>query len=100
VVFDRLNEDDQDRYGKVSIFAAIETYILEKVVVNFFKALIKNIIEVIGIVHHNEVLDLLDNPEAIPELKEKCWIGRRLHFTTPENYKLIILYHRYSCIYH
>jgi hypothetical protein len=43
VSFYWLNEDE-DRYGKVSIFTAIRPHQFEKVVENFFKALGKNII--------------------------------------------------------
>jgi hypothetical protein len=45
VSFYWLNEDDQNRYGKVSIFTAIRPHQFEKVVENFFKASGKNIIE-------------------------------------------------------
>jgi hypothetical protein len=36
VAFFWLNEEVRDRYRKVGIFAAIETYTFEKVVENFF----------------------------------------------------------------
>jgi hypothetical protein len=60
----------------------------------------KNIIEDIGIVHHTKFLDLFDNPEVIPELKERCLIEGDYILTTAENYKLITLFRLYSCIYH
>jgi hypothetical protein len=42
----------------------------------------------------------MNNPEVIPELKERCWIEGGYVLTTPENYKLISLFRLYSGIYH
>jgi hypothetical protein len=50
-----LNEDEQDRYGKVSIFISIKPHHFEKVMENFFKALGKNIIEDVGMVDVNNL---------------------------------------------
>jgi hypothetical protein len=55
VLFYWLNEGDQDKYGKFSIFSAIETHLYKNVVENFLKALGKNIIEDVGIVDHTEL---------------------------------------------
>jgi hypothetical protein len=85
VLFYWLNEDDQDRYGKVNIFTAIRPYQFEKVVENFFKALGKNINEDVGIIDFNEFFKkIMNNPEVIPELKEKYWIEADYVLTTSE----------------